>query len=306
MDKAIIDEARTQLVTIRDLVRFLTSRFTAAELYFGHGTDNPWDEAVALITHVLHLPPDADNKISDCRLLDSEKSEILELARRRIDERMPLPYLTHRAWFAGLEFYIDERVLIPRSPMAELLAANLEPYVNLAPRRILDMCTGSGCIAVAAAVTFPYAEVDAVDISHEALVVAEENIDRHRLSDRVFPLPSDLFDELPAEIYDVILANPPYVEDGEMDELPPEYQYEPALALAAGEDGLDLVRRLLREAPHHLTEHGVLFCEVGASWPNMEQAFPDIPFHWVQFNRGGDGVFVMTRAELMRYADHFE
>lgn len=306
MDKAIFNEALDELQTINDMLRFLTSQFSAAELYFGHGTDNPWDEAVALVTYVLHLPPDIEKRVAECRLLRSEREAILTLASRRISERQPLPYLLNSAWFAGHEFYVDERVLIPRSPFAELLANKLEPYISEPPQRILDMCTGSGCIAIIAAITFPDAEVDAVDISTEALAVADENIHRHQLSDRVFPLPSDLFDELPAEIYDVILANPPYVEDGEMDELPSEYQYEPALALAAGEDGLDLVRRLLREAPNHLSDKGVLFCEVGASWPNLEQCFPEVPFRWIAFSNGGDGVFEISRSELLRYAEYFE
>ena len=210
MDKAIFDEALNELQTINDMLRFLASQFTAAELYFGHGTDNPWDEAVALVTQLLHLPPDAEKRIGDCRLLRTERQAILQLASQRISERKPLPYLLHSAWFGGHEFYVDERVLIPRSPFAELLANNLEPYVSTPPKRILDMCTGSGCIAIVAAMTFPEAEVDAVDISTAALEVADENIHRYQLSERVFPLPSDLFDELPAEIYDVILANPPF------------------------------------------------------------------------------------------------
>ena len=269
----------------------MASQFTAAELYFGHGTDNPWDEAVALVTQLLHLPPDAEKRIGDCRLLRTERQAILQLASQRISERKPLPYLLHSAWFGGHEFYVDERVLIPRSPFAELLANNLEPYVSTPPKRILDMCTGSGCIAIVAAMTFPEAEVDAVDISPDALEVAQLNIEQHGLEQRVFPILSDGYDALAGARYDLIVTNPPYVDAEDMADLPDEYRHEPELGLASGIDGLALTRRILREAAAHLTDGGVLVCEVGNSMVQLQQDYPEVGFDWLAFAHGGLGVF---------------
>jgi len=292
------DEALDELHTVRDFVRWGASRFTEAGLWFGHGTDNAWDEAVVLVCAALRLPLDSGARALDARLLRSEKQLVLEYLERRVTERVPAPYITGEAWFAGLKFQVDERVLVPRSPFAELIERGFNPWLTRTPERILDLCTGSGCIGIACALAFPDAEVDLADISTEALDVAEANIVQHELERRVRAIETDLFDGL-EDAYDLIVCNPPYVDADDYAAMPDEYRSEPALALAAGADGLDLVRRVLREAPDWLQDDGLLFVEVGNSALALEERYPEIPFTWVELERGGDGIFVLTRDELL-------
>jgi ribosomal protein L3 glutamine methyltransferase len=294
-----ISEAIQQLVTIRDFIRWGYTRMNEAGLYFGHGTDNALDESFALLLHALHLPAEIPDSYLDCRLTESEKENIATLFERRIVEHIPVPYLTHEAWFARLPFYVDERVLIPRSPIAELIEAEFSPWVepdNV--HHILDLCTGSGCIAIACAHAFPHAMVDAGDISEQAIEVAEINIERHGLREQVHAIQSDLFGQLAGRRYDLIVSNPPYVSNQEMQELPDEYRHEPVLGLEAGTAGLDIVKRILREAADHLTEHGVLVVEVGNSEETLVECYPEVPFLWLDFARGGEGVFLLTAAQL--------
>ena len=291
-----------ELLTIRDFLRWTTSRFNEAGLYYGHGTDNAWDEATALLLHTLFLPHHPSGDILDARLTTPEKNQLITLIQRRIQERIPLPYLTHEAWFAGLGFYVDERVLIPRSSMAELIENQFQPWIDPETiHHILDLCTGSGCIAVAAANYFPDAEIDATDISEEALTVAKKNILRHHLEQQINLHQADLFNGLPQKKYDVIISNPPYVNNEEMAALPKEYHHEPALGLKAGEDGLNIVFQILKNATPYLSPQGILIVEVGNSESALIEKFPHIPFTWIEFQRGEDGVFLLTHKELMRY-----
>ncbi len=295
MDSSAIRE----LHTVIDFVRYGASRFVAHDLVFGHGYDNAVDEALALVRHVLHLTPDAPPEFYGARLTSMEKEAVAALFRRRIEERMPTAYLTGTAWFAGLEFVVDPRVLVPRSPIAEMVEAGFEPWTD--PDQVsavLDLCAGSGCIGIACAMAFPHATVDLADLSPGALDVARQNVARFGLEDRVSAIRSDLFESLAGRRYDLIVSNPPYVDVPEMDALAPEYGHEPRIGLAAGDDGLDIVRRIIANARDHLTEHGVLVVEVGASRPAMEAAFNDLPLTWVEFERGGGGVFLIYAADL--------
>ncbi|AKH88498.1 50S ribosomal protein L3 N(5)-glutamine methyltransferase [Edwardsiella tarda] len=305
MDKIFVDEAVNELHTIQDMLRWSVSRFNAAEVYYGHGTDNPWDEAVQLVLPTLYLPMDIPEEMRNARLTLSERHRIVERVIRRINERIPVAYLTNKAWFCGHEFYVDERVLVPRSPIGELIDNRFAGLISGSPQHILDMCTGSGCIAIACAYAFPEAEVDAVDISGEVLEVTEHNIQQHGLEQQVTPIRSDLFRELPALRYDLIVTNPPYVDEEDMSDLPDEFRHEPELGLAAGSDGLKLVRRILACAPDYLSDDGVLICEVGNSMVHLMAQYPDIPFVWLEFDNGGDGVFMLTRQQLLACADHF-
>jgi ribosomal protein L3 glutamine methyltransferase len=296
------NEALLELRTLRDLLRFGVTHFTKAQLYFGHGTDNAWDEMIALAFYVLNLPHSLFPEVLDTRLTLAERKSILAMMSQRIKTRKPLPYLTHEAYFAGLSFYVDERVLIPRSPIAELIEKHFSPWMEEdRVQNILDMGTGSGCIAIACAFAFTLAYVDAVDISPEALAVARHNVTQYHLTDRVFLYESDLFTHLKGKSYDIIIANPPYVSMEEMGTLPPEYAHEPKEALAAGKDGLLYARRLLKEAVLHLENHGILILEVGQSAKALEEAYPEVPFLWLEFTRGGDGVLLLTRSQLMEY-----
>lgn len=292
------EEAVNELRTVQDLLRWATTEFNRAELFYGHGTDNAWDDAIQLILPSLHLPLDSKPTILAACLTRRERQMLVERILVRIEKRIPTAYLTNKAWFAGLEFYVDERTLVPRSPFAELIAAHFSPWVSEAPKRILDLCTGSGCIGIACAYAFPEAEVDAVDISEDALDVAEINIQGHGLEQQVFPIQSDLFTGVENEKYDLIVSNPPYVDAQDMANLPDEYKHEPELGLACGIDGLDLVRDMLRQASSKLNENGVLFVEVGNSQVHLQEAYPDIPFTWIEFESGGHGVFVLTKAQL--------
>lgn len=295
------------LQTVRDYIRWGASRFNEAGLFFGHGTDNAWDEAVFLVLNAIHLPWESDGRVLDARLTAPEKERITRFIERRVIDRTPAPYIVGEAWFAGLMFKVDERVLIPRSPIAELIEQQFEPWLPHEPQKILDLCTGSGCIGIACAMAFPDALVDVSDISSDALAVATENIARHHLAARVRAVQSDLFvglteARLPGRGYDLIVSNPPYVDAEEFAAMPAEYRHEPTLALISGEDGLDFTRRLLREAPEYLAEQGILVVEVGYSEAAMERAFPDLPLIWLEFERGGSGVFVISRKELVTAA----
>ena len=291
------DQVLIQLHSIRDFIRWGASHFAEAGIWFGHGTDNAWDEAVVLVCAALHLPVDGNPNVLDARLTDTEKLRVLELLERRVTERLPAPYITGEAWFAGLKFHVDERVLVPRSPLAELIDQSFKPWLAGEPESILDLCTGSGCIGIACAYQFPDASVDLSDISQDALAVAELNIATHQLVERVSAVHSDGFDNIES-CYDLIVSNPPYVDSADLATMPEEYRREPALALASGNDGLEFTRRVLSQASNYLSESGVLMMEVGNSWLALGEAYPHIPFTWLELERGGHGVFVLTRAEL--------
>ncbi|MCT7943137.1 50S ribosomal protein L3 N(5)-glutamine methyltransferase [Shewanella holmiensis] len=301
MDKIFVDEAVTELRTIGDMLRWAVSRFNDAGIYYGHGTDNAWDEAIALVFHALHLPDEIGQQVIHSNLTSSEKHKIVELIIRRVRERLPVPYLTNKARFAGLEFFVDERVLVPRSPIAEMINNHFSPWLYNKPvNRIMDLCTGSACIAIACAYAFEDAEVDALDISEDALEVAQINIETLGVLERVFPIQSDLFSAIPkGPHYDLIVSNPPYVDEDDIGDMPNEYHHEPAIGLASGRDGLDLTKRILANAADYLTENGLLVVEVGNSMVHLMEQFPDVPFTWVDFEFGGDGVFVLTRDQLV-------
>ncbi len=296
----------TELLSIRDFIRFAVSRFNEAGLYFGHGTDNSWDEAVALVLHSLHLPHYIDPRVLDARLIQEEKNKLFQLIEQRVNKRIPVPYLTHEAWFAGLSFYVDERVLVPRSPIAELIEHHFQPWVDTANvHRILDLCTGSGCIAIACAEAFPEATVDASDVSPDALAVAKINVLRHNLENQVTLHESNLFDHIPKQKYDIIVSNPPYVSSAEMNELAAEYLHEPPLGLAAGQLGLDYALRILKQASAYLAPHGILVVEVGNSETALMEKYPMVPFVWPDFERSDGGVFVLTAEQLHEYEKTF-
>lgn len=292
--------AIAELQTLRDFFRWGACEFIAAGLFYGHGTDNPWDEAEQLVLSAVHLNPPLADEWLDARLTRPERERVVGNIQRRIEERIPAAYITGQAWFAGLPFAVDERVLVPRSPIAELIEQHFAPWLIAEPQHILDLCTGSGCIGIACAHAFPDAEVQLSDISFDALAVAEENIQRHDLGERVFAIHSDLFERLQGQRFDLIVSNPPYVDAEDMANLPQEYHAEPELGLISGEDGLDFTRRLLAEALDYLTDNGLLVVEVGNSWPALEAAYPELPFTWVEFKRGGHGVFVLNTAELRK------
>lgn len=292
--------ARQELLTLRDLIRYGVSRLNAAQVALGHGSDNAWDETVYLVLHALHLPLDTLEPFLDARVLDEERNRVLDLIDRRVTERVPAAYLTNEAWLRGHRFYVDARVIVPRSPIAELLDEGLSPWVQDAQAvdSVLDMCTGSGCLAILSALAFPYAQVDAVDVSPDALEVARRNVDDYGLADRLALHQSDLFDSLPERQYDVIVCNPPYVNSGSMDVLPQEYRHEPQLALAGGADDMDLVRRILQAAPRYLSENGVLVLEIGHERDFFEAAFPELSPVWLDTEQASDQLLLLTREQL--------
>ena len=287
------------LETLRDWLRYAVTRFGEAKLAFGHGTTNAFDEAAYLLLHTLHLPPDRLDAFLDARLTHAEKAQVAALFARRIDERIPAAYLTGEAWLGEFRFYVDPRVIIPRSFIAPLLPEGLAPYVPDPDgvRKALDLCTGSGCLAILLAHAFPNADVDAVDISPDALTVAQRNVSDYGLAGRINLLRSDLFARLRDKRYDIIISNPPYVTATAMEALPPEFRHEPSLALAGGVDGLDAVRAIIDAAPRHLTERGILVVEVGHGKDAVETAFPRLPFVWLATASDVDAVFLLQRGD---------
>ena len=296
----IISALTEELYTVQDVVRYLVTLFSMHGVYVGHGTDNYWDEALELVQAVMFLQPPCDDSTLNSRLTRAERELIAKMAIARTKLRIPTPYLTHRAFFAGHQFYVDRRVIIPRSPIAELIDNEFRPYLTKAPERVLDMCTGSGCIAIAIALQFDgECEVDAVDISDDALEVAQHNIEVYDLENIVVPIKSDLFSSLPEGIrYDLIVANPPYVNAQDLADMPDEYHREPALALGSGADGLDCVRRILAQARDYLTDDGVLIVEVGNTEENLIETYPNVPFLFIDLKKGGSGVFLLTADQL--------
>ncbi|EKS68020.1 MULTISPECIES: 50S ribosomal protein L3 N(5)-glutamine methyltransferase [Caballeronia] len=286
--------------TVRDLLRFGVSRFTEAGLSFGHGSSNAYDEAAYLILHTLHLPLDTLDPFLDARLLDHEIDAVMKVIERRAKERIPAAYITQEAWMHGRRFYVDERVIVPRSFIGELLQDGLQPYVADPDQvtRVLELCTGSGCLAILAAQAFENADVDAVDISADALAVARRNVDDYGLEERVSLYEGDLYAPLPEARYEVIITNPPYVNADAMQALPAEYRHEPELALAGGADGMDVVRRIVRDAGKWLTEDGVLVVEIGNERPNVEAALGGLDLVWLSTSAGDDNVFLIQAADL--------
>lgn len=295
-----------QLLTLRDYVRWGASQFVKAGLFFGHGTDNALDEALMLVLHAVHLDYSLSDAYLDTHLTSEEKQAIFELFKRRINERVPAAYLTGHMHFAGLDFIVSSDVLVPRSPIAELIHNGFEPWVDSAHiNSVLDLCTGSGCIGIACAYAFEHADVDLVDISEKAIAVAEQNIQKHDLADRVTALESDVYKGLQGRRYDLIVSNPPYVSTDEYQALPEEYLQEPKLGLESGEDGMDVVAEILLGALNHLNPNGNLIVEVGASAELLMARCPDVPFTWLDFEHGGDGVFLLTAEQLAEYRTSF-
>jgi ribosomal protein L3 glutamine methyltransferase len=290
-----------ELETVRDWVRYAVSRFTAGGLFFGHGMASAYDEAVYLVMHTLHLPSERLDSFLDSRLTQAERAELFGIVERRVNERTPAAYLTRESWLGEFRFYVDERVIIPRSYIAELLPDALEPWL-LDPARVqsaLDLCTGSGCLAVLLAHYFPNADVDAADISSDALAVAQRNVAEHGMQDRINLIRSDLLSNLTEKTYDLIISNPPYVTTMAMAELPAEYRHEPAIALAGGDDGLDAVRTILAKAAPFLGPDGLLLVEVGDNRAATEAAFPRLPFTWLTTTANDESVFLLKRDDLV-------
>ena len=293
--------------TARELIHRGAGYFKAAGLGFYHGTDNALDEAASLVLHVMQIGYEQPDEVLDRAVTRAERARIIDLLDRRVSTRKPAAYLVREAWFAGLPFFVDERVLVPRSPLAELIEAQFTPWVNPdGIRRILDLCTGSGCIGIACARHFQQATVTLTDVSPDALEVARINVDRHGLEDRVTIRQSDVFSALEGQCYDIIVSNPPYVPRNDMNTLAPEFRHEPALGLVAGADGLDIVVRILRDAARHLVGSGILVVEVGNTQECLVERFPDIPFTWLDFAYGGDGVFLLERDRLEQHQAAFE
>ena len=293
-------ENTSDLITVRDHLRYAVSRFTAARLFFCHGSDNAWDEAVYLTLHTLSLPLDRLEPFLDARLLPDERKSLLDIYRRRCEERLPAAYLTNEAWLGEHRFYVDDRVIVPRSFIAELLEEQLTPWVEdpWAIHSALDLCTGSGCLAILTALAFPEAEVDAVDLSEAAMAVAERNVSEYELDDRISIIKSDAFTNLQGKRYDLIISNPPYVNADSVNRLPPEYLHEPEMALGSGEDGLDFTHIILREARQHLTDDGLLIVEIGHNRDELEAAYPNLPFTWLETSAGDQFVFMLQAADL--------
>lgn len=291
----------SELHTLRDWLRYAVSTFTEAELTFGHGSLSAYDEAAYLILHTLHLPLDTLDPFLDANLTAQEKASLLELLKRRVEQKIPAAYLTHEAWLGEFKFYVDERVIVPRSFIAELLRERLFPWVADADNTtaVLDLCTGSGCLAILAAHAFPNALVDAVDLSADALQVAQRNVADYQLQDRINLIQSDLFTQLSGNQYDIIISNPPYVDAASVASLPAEYLHEPKLALGSGSDGLDATREILEHAAAHLTPHGILVVEIGHNRDVLEAAYPDLPFTWLEVSAGDQFVFLLHRNDLI-------
>jgi len=300
------DELMESFETITDFIRWGAGLFKQSDLFFGHGNASAIDEAAYLVLHTLNLEPDTHSVYFSSKLTSNEKQALIDILLRRAQEKIPAAYLTHEAWFADLPFYVDERVLVPRSPIAELIINQFEPWAepdNV--EQILDLCTGSGCIAIACAYYFPNAEVDAVDISEDALDVALQNIEKHSLDEQVNIIQSDLFSNLKGRKYNIIVSNPPYVNAEDMASMPYEYKAEPELGLTAGHDGLELVIPMLEKASEHLLPEGILIVEVGNSEYALQSLYPDLPFYWFEFTNGGQGVFLLTKEQLDEYFGNY-
>jgi ribosomal protein L3 glutamine methyltransferase len=295
-----LSEAAQSLHTVRDYLRFAVSRFNQARLFFGHGSNDAYDEAVYLILHTLHLPLDRLEPFIDARLTDSESAEVLNIIRQRVEKRIPAAYLTHQAMLGEFSFYVDERVIVPRSFISELLLAQLSPWIAEPDdvHSVLDLCTGSGCLAILAADAFPNAIVDAADLSPDALAVAERNVADYRLQDRVNLIESDLYTKLDGRRYDLIVSNPPYVDAASVAALPQEYLYEPKMALGSGHDGLDATRIILEQAAQHLNPGGILIVEIGHNRDALEAAYPELPFTWLDVSAGDQFVFMLHKNDL--------
>lgn len=295
-----MSDTRDELLTLRDLLRYAVSRFNEGGLFFGHGNDNAWDEAVYLLLHTLHLPLDRLEPFLDARLTTPEREAVLAVIERRVRERVPAAYITNEAWLGEHRFYVDERTIVPRSFIAELIEERFEPWLD-DPDGVtsaLDLCTGSGCLAILLALAFPDAQVDAVDLSQDALSVARRNVADYQLEDRVRLVHANLFAGVARQRYDLIISNPPYVNAESMAMLPEEYRREPEMALASGEDGLDLVRLMLKEAHAHLNPEGLLIVEIGHNRDALEAAFPQTPFTWLETSAGNEYVFLLRADEL--------
>ncbi len=295
------NECLSELIDLGDWIRFAASQMGHHEVFFGHGFDSAWDEAVFLCLRALHLDWDAPPQVMTGRLLPSERARLWSLIQQRCVERIPTAYLLQESWYFGEPFKVTPDVLIPRSPIAELIEARFAPWLETEPEMVLDLCTGSGCIGIATARVFPHAQVHLSDLSEAAVSLAIENIDSKDMGWQVSVFQGDLFDALEGQRYDLIVTNPPYVDLEDLESMPEEFHHEPRLGLAAGEDGLDIVRRILKEAPNYLTENGLLVCEVGNSAAALTEAYPDLPLEWPEFANGGHGVFIVTAQALREY-----
>lgn len=297
----LAQQAIEELQTVNDFLRWGVSRFNGSDVYFGHGTDNPWDECLSLVSFALNMPPQLNADILNARLTLSERGAIVDLICQRISTKKPAAYLTNLAYFVDLPFYVNESVLVPRSPIGELIRNKFSGLIDKPATKIMDLCTGSGCIAIACAYAFEDAIVDALDISPEALSIADENIHRLGVADRVVPILSDVFSGVGEQQYDLIVSNPPYVDAEDIDDMPEEFHHEPAIGLASGNDGLDITRTILAQAADHLTDDGVLIVEVGNSMIHLQAEFPEVNFNWIEFEFGGLGVFSLTKAQLVKH-----
>jgi ribosomal protein L3 glutamine methyltransferase len=290
------------LSTLLDFMRWGASRFVEAGLSYSHGMSSPLDESVYLVLRTLNLPVDTPDVYWQSAITEAEKQSVLNVFKQRVEQRTPAAYIMQEGWFAGLQFYVDERVLVPRSPIAELVEAQFTPWVNPDEvEAVLDLCTGSGCIGIACAYAFPMATVDLSDVSDDALEVARMNVEKHDAANRVTVIKSDLFEGLGNKTYDIIVSNPPYVDAEDMHALSAEFHHEPELGLSSGADGLDCTHHILKHAATHLNDEGILVLEVGNSQHALAQVYPDVPFQWMDFERGGDGVFLLTKHQLERF-----
>ncbi len=297
--KEQLTAAKAQLDTITDWLRWTTSQLNQADVFFGHGTDNPWDESMALVLQALHLPFDLPELLYQSKITTEEKDQICEFIEKRINHRKPLAYITNQAYFCELPFYVDERTLVPRSPIGELIQNQFAGLIDPDQvHSILDLCTGSGCIAIASAYAFPDAMVAASDLSEDALEVAAINVEQHQLEERVCLYHGDLFEQIPQQQFDIVVSNPPYVDAEDLADMPQEFHQEPEMGLGSGIDGLEITKKILQQAHHYLSDNGILIVEVGNSWPALQETYPELEFCWLEFEKGGDGVFMLTKNQL--------